>query len=126
LKIWGNSLDHPHSVAVEWLDSDEDLHTHLRAWSANSEVSVLSLELRLGQLRNFPLRTLNSVMSCVPSLQSLRIYELASTSNEPAAMPSFPPRLTLLCLKTAAGGDAFYWLLCDPVILTLKSLEFRG
>jgi hypothetical protein len=126
LKRWGNSLDRPPPFAVEWLDSDEYLHTHLRAWSANSEVSILSLELWLGQLRDFPLRTLNSIMSCVPSLHSLRIYELTSTSNEPAAMPSFPPTLTHLCLNTEEGGDAFYWLLCDPVILTLKSLEFWG
>jgi hypothetical protein len=129
IQILGDSddeLEEPHFSAVKWLDSDENLHAHLCAWSANSKVSISSLGIGLGGMIDCPLGALNSIMSCVPSVVKLDVYDALSISNDTASVTSLPPQLIELYLEIEEGGDVLFWLLSDPVMASLKSLGFMG
>ncbi|KAJ7088410.1 hypothetical protein B0H15DRAFT_290053 [Mycena belliarum] len=88
LHITGGSA----SVLMAWLNSDEALHTHLRAWSDNSDtLSRLDITVRLRRKQKLSLGTVIRIISCVPRIEALGLRNIYSLAGDPGVQPAFGP-----------------------------------
>lgn len=112
---------------TEWLDWDELLQTHIRSWSDNAS-SLVCFDLKFG-VSMPPLHTIVNLMSCIPSVETLKIDGISAIANASDTYPSYAPtRLAHLDIVVIFDDAAsfFHWLLSLPVLPILKSLKYQG
>ncbi|KAJ7638049.1 hypothetical protein B0H17DRAFT_1106369 [Mycena rosella] len=113
-------------LLVSWLDSNQSLHAHLRAWHDESPtLSCLDLKVYTYTTPTIPLRTITNIISCVPGIKSLRMVGFVISASTDTN-PSFTlPRLETLDLHVSKRADLFFsWMQTLPTLPALKSLKF--
>ncbi|KAJ6605302.1 hypothetical protein DFH09DRAFT_1422303 [Mycena vulgaris] len=110
-------------AVADWLGSDA-LHAHLRSWSANSG-SISRLTLASDEGIVVPWRTFINIISCVPSVETLEVWDLAPSPATDAHPALFPPSITRLELGSdyKRSVSFFTCLLSLPVLPTFTSLK---
>ncbi|KAJ7160541.1 hypothetical protein C8R43DRAFT_341010 [Mycena crocata] len=113
-------------LVLDWLNSEESLRRHMRAWGNSSSISSLNLDVQ--GVAWIPLQTIVDIISCVPTIDGLVMClhneaGIDSDAVEPSAFPLALKSLTLV----GDGTDPFLsWLLSLSVSPRLDHLILDG
>jgi hypothetical protein len=109
-------------MTSQWFGSTE-LQAHIRAWTKYSP-AFSQLDLEFHSFGRVEMTTIAHILSCVPSLQSLRMRGIRIEAKSPMPL-YFPPCLVHLDLGTVIGGEIFLaWLGSLDRLPILQSLEY--